>query len=126
MRKIYASILFTFLSGINGFVNAQNLQFNRILFLSSTTGNWVVGTVPSGQIYKITSMSIPDSNEYIRMDIDTSGSIPLTGFYIASSNSNSTTYSPLPIWMPSGAGYRFGNSFTGAWFVNIVVYDVVP
>lgn len=119
-------ILIATLALVIGFVaQAQgNLQFNQVLYLSSSTDNQTQWTVPAGKVWKIESLGVASTslNVYINN--------ALAFYYVgAYSNSGNSGYyrnaDASPIWLPAGSVLGHACSCGNRWF-SIIEFNVVP
>jgi hypothetical protein len=106
-------------------IDAQNLQFSQVLtFSGTTTGNNGIsqlGTVPSGKVWKIVSIS--NLGNYHSIQINNVS--VTTGIANASIN----TYLYLPIWLKDGDQIRhvnYSSSSNSDYFVSIIEFTIVP
>ena len=125
MKKLIAISVIVLLSG---FIKAQGtLQFDHVHFeqLVSTSGSdpTLTFTIPSGQVFKLTSAQLFSSSYYSLGFKKSSESIYS---YLISS---STAFTSLPVWMPAGSynfkltnshsSHNVSASFSGIFF-NII------
>jgi len=107
-------ILSFFLIPFSFLFSQGNLQFNQVLIVDATTSGTAVN-VPTGKVWKIESVAFTSNSAYFQ--INWGG---LNYFLL----NNSSGYSNLPFWLPSGAAVSFVGSTNGK--VSVIEFNVVP
>ena len=112
LRLALCTALFSALSSL--LFSQGNLQFNQVLILDATTSGTAVN-VPTGKVWKIESVAFTSNSGYFQMNWG-----GLNYFLL----NNSSGYSNLPFWLPSGAAVSFVGSTNGK--VSVIEFNVVP
>jgi|LakMenEpi03Aug12_release.lakeMendotaPanAssembly.Ray.scaffolds.fasta_scaffold1431834_1 hypothetical protein len=108
-------------------ISAQgNLQFNQVLYLSSTfPSNNNIGTVPAGKVWKIESVGGGSTGFTPWFRINGVNA----GYFIFNTTNAQMAFNScrLPMWFPAGTAIGFGSNEGGSviWF-SIVEFNVVP
>ncbi len=117
--------LLLFIGSIS-FVNAQGLEFSRVVILKGelpTTAVTIIGTVPAGKVWKVEAVAM----EYNIRWLANNGQIELNSTgdeaFIFADNTDEKLVNP--VWLPEGETIELKrNSSTDGYFFSIIEFTV--
>lgn len=99
-----------------------SLQFNQVLLLS-TNSNGQAWSVPSGKVWKVTSVSVSSNNSNF-MSIGING---VSYWYTPNFSTDQGRFSlTLPLWLPAGTSLSLPFAFNQERFASVIEFNVVP